>query len=162
MMMTMMILVITMSDYDLDDNSVFDNNDTGQGEGYICMTVTDSWYPLEDDEYEDDDILLRHGVFDDGGNPSIHPNFFHGFPNDSLDRPYINNDPISETQVLHHALLKSLMRIKRGAVDNSIEHYDALRCKLQQIVIHNSTDYFCLDSNESLQLLLSSYGLPML
>ena len=41
------------------------------------MTVTDSWYPLEDDEYDDDDILLCHGVFDVSGNPSIHPNFFH-------------------------------------------------------------------------------------
>ena len=111
MMITMMILVITMSDYDLVDDGVFDNNDTGQGEGYICMTVTDSWYPLEDDIYEDDNILLRHGVFDDDGNPSIHPNFFHSFLNDS------NDNPISETQVLHHALLKSLMRIKRGAVD---------------------------------------------
>ena len=48
------------------------------------MTVIDSWSPLEDGKYEDDDILLHHGVFDDGGNPSIHPNFFHGTLNDSL------------------------------------------------------------------------------
>ena len=150
------------SDYDLDNNGVFDNNDTGQGEEYVCMTVTDSLYPLEDDEYEDDDILLRHGVFDVGGNPSICPNFFHGTLDDSLGWPYINDNPISDTQVLHHALLKSLMRIKRGDVDKSIEHYDAIRCNCQRIGIHNSTNYFRLDSNESLQLLLSSSGLPML
>ena len=54
------------------------------------------------------------------------------------------------------------MKIKRGDVDNSIEYYDALWCKFQRIEIHNFTNYFRLDSNESLQLLLSSYGLPML
>ena len=97
------------------------------------MTVIDSWDPLADDAYEDDDILLRHGVFDTDGNPSIHPNSFHDTLNNSLGRPYTNNDPISETQVLHHALLKSSMRIKRGDVDNSIKHYDALRCKFQRI-----------------------------
>ena len=138
------------SDYDLDGNGVLDNDNTGQGKEYCCMTVTDSWCPLENDEYEDDDILLRHGVFDNGGNPSIHPNFFHGTLNNSLGWPYINDDPIYETQVLHHTLLKSLMRIKRGDVDNSINHYDALWCKFQQIGIHNSTNYFRLDSNESL------------
>ena len=149
------------SNYDLDDDGLFDNDDTGQGEGYVCMIVTDSWYLLEDDEYGDDDILLRPGVFNVGANPSIHPNFFHGTLNGSLGRPYINNNPISNTQVLHHALLKSLMRIKRGDIDNSIKHYDTLWCKFQRIGIHNSTDYFCLDSNKSLQLLLSSSGLPM-
>ena len=149
------------SDYDLGDDSVFENNDTSQGEGYVCMTVTDSWYPIEDDEYEDGNILLHHSIFNVGGNPSIHPNFFHGTLNDNLGWPYINDDPISETQVLHHALLKSLLRIKRGNIDNSIEHYDALWCKFQRIGIHNSIDYFHLDSNESLQLLLSSSGLPI-
>ena len=93
---------------------MFDNDDTGQGEGYCCMMVTDSWFPLEDDEYEDDDILLRHGVFDTGGNPSIHPNFFHDTLNNSLGWPYTNNDPISEIQVLHHALLKSSMKNQEG------------------------------------------------
>ena len=53
------------------------------------------------------------------------------------------------------------MRKKRGDVDKSIEHYDALRCKLQQIGIHNSIDYFNLDGVESLRLLLSSYDLTM-
>ena len=126
------------------------------------MTGTDSWDPLVDDEYEYDDVLLQHGIFYTGGNPSIRPNFSHSTLNNSLDQPYTNNDPISETQVLHHALLKSSMGIKRGDVDNSSKHYDALWCKFQQIGIHNSTDYFCLDSNESLQLLLWSHSLPML
>ena len=62
------------------------------------MTVTDSWLPPEN-EYDDDDILLRPGVFDVGDKPSIHPNFFNGTLNDSLGRPYINDDPISNTQV---------------------------------------------------------------
>ena len=77
------------------------------------MTVTDSWLFLEEDEYEDNDNYLRPGVFDVGGNPSIHPNFFNGTLNDSLSRPYIIDDSISNTQVLHHALLKSLMKKKR-------------------------------------------------
>ena len=149
-------------DYDHDDDGVFDNDDTGEGEGYCCMMVTDSWDPLVGDEYEDDDILLGHGVFDTGGNSRIHPNFFHGTLNNSLGRPYTNNNPISETHVLHRALIKSSMRIKRGDVDNSIKHYDALWCKFQRIGIHTSTDYFRLDISESLQLLLSSHDLPML
>ena len=106
------------------------------------MMVTDSWLPLKEDEYEDDDILLRPGVFDVNGNPIIHPNFFNDTLNDSLRRPYINNDRNSNTQVLCHALLQSLMKKKRGDVDNSIEHYDPLWCKFQQIGIHSSTDYF--------------------
>ena len=63
------------SDYDLNDDSVFHNNDADNREEYVCMTVTDSWLPFEEDEYKDDDILLRHGVFDVNVNPSIHPNF---------------------------------------------------------------------------------------
>ena len=126
------------------------------------MTVTVSLDPQVDDEYEDGDIFLRHGVFDTGGNLIIHPNFFHGTLNNSIGRPYTNADPISATHVLHRALLKSSMRIKRGDIDVSIEHYDKLRCQLQRIGIHNSTDYFRFDSNESLRLLLSSHGLPML
>ena len=150
------------SDYNLNDDGVFDNGDAREGEGYCCMTVTDLWDPHMDDEYEDDDILLRHGIFGTGGNPSIHPNFFHGTLNNNIGRPYANDDPISATNVLHSALLKSLMSIQRGDIMKSIEHYDALWCKFQQIGIHNSTDYFSLDSSESLQLLLSSHGLPLL
>ena len=33
------------SNYDLDDGGVFDNDDADNGEGYVCMTVTDSWLP---------------------------------------------------------------------------------------------------------------------
>ena len=73
------------------------------------MTVTDSWDLQVDDEYDNDDILFRHSVFDTGGNPSIHPNFFHSTLNNSIGRPYTNNDPISATNILHHALLQSLM-----------------------------------------------------
>ena len=106
------------SDYDLDNDGVFDNDDAG--EGYCCMTVTDSRDPHADDEYEDDDILLRHGVFDTGGNPSIHPNFFQGTLNNSIGQLYTNDDPISTTNILHRALLKSSMKNKRGDINNSI------------------------------------------
>ena len=149
------------SDYDLNDDDVFVNDDVDSGDGFMCMAVTDSWDPPQANEYKDDDILLHHSVFDVNGNPSIHPNFFNGVLNDSLGRPYINDDPITPTQVFHHTLPKSSMRKKRGNVDKSIEHYNALRCKLQQIGILNSTDYFNLDSTESLRLLLSSYDLTM-
>ena len=71
------------------------------------MTVIDSWLLLKEDEDEDDDILLRPGIFVIGVNTRIHPNFFNGTLNNSLDRPYINDNPISNTRVLHQALLKS-------------------------------------------------------
>ena len=105
------------SDYDLDNEGVFDVDDVDSGEGFVCMAVTDAWDPHQVDKYKDDDILLRHGVFDVNSNPSIHPNFFNGILNDSLSRPHINDDLITPTQVLHYALLRSSMRKKRGDVD---------------------------------------------
>ena len=60
-----------------------DNDDTGNGVGYVFMMVTNSWLPLKEDEYEDDDILLCPSMFDVGDNPSIHPNFFNGTLNNS-------------------------------------------------------------------------------
>ena len=119
------------------------------------------WLPSKD-KYDDDDILLRPDVFDVGDKPVIHPNFFNDTLNDSLRCPYINDDPISNTQVFHHALLKSSMRKKRGEIDNYIKHYNALWCKLQQMGIHRSTNYFQITSSESLQLLLSNSGLKMI
>ena len=149
------------SDYGLDDYGIFHNVNIDDGEGFVWMTVTDSWDPSQPDEYKDDDILLPYGVFDVGNNPSIHPNFFKGVLNDSLGRLYNNDAPITPTQTFHHALLKFLMRKKRGNLDKFIEHYDALRCKLQQIGIHNSIDYFNLDGTKSLRLLLLNNDLKM-
>ena len=149
------------SEYDLDNDGVFDNDEIGEGEGFCCMTVTNAWEPHVED-YDDDNILLQHGVFDTGGDPSIHPNFFHGTLNNSIGQPYTNNDPISETNILLYALLKSSLRIHRSDIMKSIEHYDALRCKFQRIGIHNSTDYFNVDSSNSLQLLLSNHHFSML
>ena len=118
---------------------MFDNNEVGEKEAFCCMTVTNSWDPQVED-YENHNIFLQHGVFDTGGNSSIHPNFFHGTLNNSIGQPYINDDPISKTYILHYVLLKSSLRIHRGDIMKSIEHYDALRCKFQKIRIHNSTD----------------------
>ena len=50
------------SDYDLADDSVFDNDKADNGEGYVCMTVSDFWLSLEKDEYKDGDIQL-HPVY---------------------------------------------------------------------------------------------------
>ena len=36
------------SDYDLDGEVIFDNDDADNGEGYVCMMVTDSLLPLEE------------------------------------------------------------------------------------------------------------------
>ena len=33
------------SDYDLDNDGVFDNDDADIGEVYFCMTLIDSWLP---------------------------------------------------------------------------------------------------------------------
>ena len=85
------------SNYDLNKNNVIDNDNTSQGEGYVCMTVTDSWLPLKEDEYEDDDILIPLDLFNVGGNPNIHPNFFNVTLNNSLGCPYINDSPIFNT-----------------------------------------------------------------
>ena len=128
------------SDYDLDDDSVFGNNDIGEVEGFCCMKVTNSWDPHVANEFEDADLLLLHGVCNTGGNPSIHPNFFHSTLKNSIGRPYTNNDPISEINVLRYVLLKSLMRIHRDDIMKSIEHYDELWSKFQRIRIHNSTN----------------------
>ena len=86
--------------YDLDVNSIFDNDNTDNGEGYVCMRVIDSWLSLEEIEYKDNDILLCPGVFDVSENISIHPSFFNGILHDSFGCPYINDDPISNIQIL--------------------------------------------------------------
>ena len=86
--------------YDLDGDGIFDNDDSiEEGEAYVCMAVIDEWDPQPHNVYRDDDILLKHGVFDDGGNPSIHPNYFSGTLNDSLGRPYQNDDPLTPTLI---------------------------------------------------------------
>ena len=36
------------SEYDLNDDSVFDNDDAYVGEDYVCMTLTNSWLPPEE------------------------------------------------------------------------------------------------------------------
>ena len=150
------------SDYDLDDNGIFDNDSINEGEAVVCMTLTDKWDSPPPDLYRYDDILLRHGVFDVGDSPSIHPNYFNGVLNESLGGPYTNDDPLTPTQTLHQALLKSSMRYKKGDVDKSINHYDVIKCKLQLIGIHNAIDYLNHDGVESLRLLLSSCDLTML
>ena len=63
--------------------------------------------------------------------------------NDAIidSKVFSNDDPLYNTQVLHHALLRSSMRIKKGNVDNYIEHYDALWCKFREIGIYNLTHY---------------------
>ena len=99
------------ANYDLNNDNAFDNDNAGNKESYIYMMVTDSWNPPKD-EYDDDDILVRPVMFDVGCKPSIHPNFFNGILNGNLGCSYINDDPISNTQVFHHTLLKSLMRKK--------------------------------------------------
>ena len=100
------------------------------------MTMTNEWLPPKE-QYNTDNMLIRPGVFFDAGDkPSIHPNFFNATINDSCGCPYIYNDPISDTQILNHILLRSSMRIKRGDIDNSVENYDALWCKLQQIGVY--------------------------
>ena len=76
------------SDYYLEDEGVFDNNKFGEGKGFCCMTVTDSWDPHVKD-YKDDNTLLQHSAFDTGGDPSIYPNFFHG----TLITPLVNHTP---------------------------------------------------------------------
>ena len=80
----------------------------------------------------------------------------------SRSRALVNVDPISDTQILIHALLRSSMRIKKGHVDNSIEHYDALRYKLREIGIYNFADYSRLRALGSINLQLSKFKLPQL
>ena len=113
------------ANYDLDNDGVFDNDDAGNGEEYAYMMVTYSWLPTKH-EYDDDNILLLSGVFDVGDKPIIHPKFFNSTLKDNLGCSYINDDSISNTQVFNYALLKSLMRKKRGDTDNSIQHYDTI------------------------------------
>lgn len=78
-----------------------------------------------------------------------------------------NNDQIFITQILHHTLLTSSLRIKKGNVDNAITHYDVLWCKFRQIGIYNSTDFLDVGrrnvgSREAINSLLSNSDLPIL
>ena len=122
-------------------------------EGFVCMPRTGEPF---DKQYNENDILLHPSVLSDVGVvPSIHWNFFNDTTNNSCNQPYINDDPISSTQMLHHFLLWSFIRIKRDALDKSIKHYDALQCKFRQIGIYNSADYLRINSRDTLQLLVS-------
>ena len=118
------------SEYDLDDDGIFDNIDTEAVESFVCMTLTDAWLSPKE-QYDTNIIWIRPSVFHVDDKPSVHPNFFNRTTNDSCICPYTNDNPISNSQILHHALVRSSMRTKRGDRDKSIEHYDALRCKLQ-------------------------------
>ena len=116
------------ANYDLTDEGVFDNDNADVGESYVYTTLTNLWL-FPKNYYIDDDILLRPGVFDVEDKPSIDPNFFNSTLSEILSWLYINADPISNTQVFHHALLKASKRKKKGNINNSIKHYDALWCK---------------------------------
>ena len=88
---------------------VFDNDDADVGEGYVCMTLNDLWVPPKE-QYNNGNMILSSGVFDINDNPSIHPNYFNITLNSSLGHPYVKDNPISNTKVLHYTLIKSSMK----------------------------------------------------
>ena len=94
-----------------------------------------------DKQQSNNDILMYPVVMSDPNVVhSIHTNFFNNTINDSNSRPCINDTPITNTQILDHTLYTSLLKIKRGNADNSIEHYNACWCKFRQVEIYNPTD----------------------
>lgn len=78
--------------------------------------MIDSWLTPEK-QYNPDNILIRSDVFDVGDEPSMHPNFFNCISNDSRGHLYVNNNSISDTQILHHVLLRSFIRMNRGNIE---------------------------------------------
>lgn len=115
------------SEYVLNADDTYNNDDADVSQGLFCTTMTRE--ALEE-QYNYDGILLWPGVFDDVGvTSSIYPNFFNGTIIDSHGCPYINDDQISNTQMLPHTILQFSMSIKNSNIDKSIDHYDALCCK---------------------------------
>ena len=76
----------------------------------------------------------------------------------------LNPFPTLRYYTIHHTLLKSSLWIKRGKVDNSIKHYDALKYKFRQIGIYNAAKYLKINSCEILQLSSLSFNsdLPLM
>ena len=74
------------------DDGVFGNAYIDVREGCVCITLTNSYLPPEE-QYNTENILIRPGVFDVDDKPSIHQNFL----NSNRDRPYINDNSISNT-----------------------------------------------------------------
>ena len=146
------------SNFDFNAEGVYDNDDTD--DIFVCMKCTEDPY---DKQYNNNNVHLHLGVLSDADViSSVYPNFFNDTINDSRGRPYTNTNPITDTQILHHSLLRSLVRIKRANLDNSTKDYDAFRCKFRQIGIYNSVNYLRIDSHETLNSLLSNSDLPLM
>ena len=106
---------------------MYDDNATD--DAFVWNTCTGDSF---DKQHNNNDILLHPGVLSEVVLVhSIHPNFFNDTINNSRGQLYTNDNPISNTQILNHALLRSSLRIKRGNIHNSIEHYNALRYKFR-------------------------------
>ena len=137
--------------YDLDTEGVFDNNESTNTFVYMARTggSKDEEENNNSDEFQE---RLRPNTTPSSNDTII----------DTRNRTFVNVDPISDTQILNHALLRSSMRIKKGHVDNSIEHYDALWCKFREIRIYNLVDYSRVRALGSINLRLSNSKLPQI
>ena len=73
-----------------------------------------------------------------------------------------HNDPISDTLIYHHSLLKSFMKIEGDYINKAIEHFDAFKCKLHKIGIHTTADYTQELKNQAINLCLHHADLLVL
>ena len=108
------------SNYDLNAERVFDNDESTNT--LICMAYT-GIFENEDNGEE----------FQERCRPNSTPSSSNDTVIDSRNRALVNFDSVSNAQILNHALLRSFMRIKKGHVDNYIEHYDALQYTTVQV-----------------------------
>ena len=109
------------SEYDLNGDGIFDNNDIEIGEGFVCMTLTNNWLPSKE-QYDIDNIMICPGVFYVGNKLSIYPNLFNETIKDSCGCTHSNENPISNTQMFHPAILKASKRIKNGVKSDDISN----------------------------------------
>ena len=94
------------NDFRSDSGGVFED-DIGVGEGYVCMTLTKSYLPPEE-RYDTDITMVPLGVFRVDDEINFHQNFF----NNQRGRPYINDDPIYNTQMFHPVILNLPRELK--------------------------------------------------
>ena len=79
------------------------------------------------------------------GQYDIHQNFF----DNSRGRPYINGDPIYNTQIFHPAILKSSKKIKNGTKSDDTSNNGTTVQPLLNMWVSNEVSYSIINNNNN-------------